>query len=249
MKPLFIFLFLFPAWGMAQLTKVTIVTSDVDNFWKAYDTIIQAKDSASQHRLLHQYYLSKGSEGLKALTQVRNYTDKEYVHAINNYPRFWKSVRKNTSAIDQLVPQVHTDIAKLEKAYPALKPATIYFAVGVFRTNGTTQGNKILIGSEAALADRSTYVDELPEWRKPFYREAEQINNLALLCTHEYIHTQQKPLVENLLSKCLYEGVAEFISCHVTGKASASPAIAFGKANTDTVISRFVQDLFMMSNR
>ncbi len=47
---------------------------------------------------------------------------------------------------------------------------------------------------------------------------------------------------------CLYEGVAEFVSCKVTGKKSNSTAIEFGKANQTKVINQFVLDLFLMSN-
>ena len=98
-----------------------------------------------------------------------------------------------------------------------------------------------------ALADSTTIIDELPAWRQPFYKEYNPKKNIALLCTHEYVHTQQKALVENLLSMCLYEGVAEFISSKATGKQSNSPAIKFGKANHDKVIKQFVADLFLMN--
>lgn len=105
-----------------------------------------------------------------------------------------------------------------------------------------------MIGAELSLADKTTDVSRFPEWRQQFYKNQDPLSELALLCTHEYIHTQQKQLVENLLSMCLYEGVAEFISCKVTGKKSASPAIEFGKANQKAVVDQFVSDMFIMSN-
>lgn len=228
--------------------KQAFVTTDIDNFWKAYNKITATTDSIEQYRFLNELYLDKASAGLKSLIEVRNYTDKEYIDAIRAYPQFWKSIKPNTINTKKLFPSIQSDINKLKQVYPGLKPATIYFSVGAFRTNGTIQGNQVLIGSELALADNKTIIDELPAWRKPFYKEYNPVNNLSLLCTHEYIHTQQKPLVENLLSMTLYEGVAEFISCLATGRRSASPAIEFGKANRQLVISRFVEDLFTMSN-
>jgi len=167
---------------------------------------------------------------------------------ITKYPKFWMSIKPNTLRVKSLYSTINTDIKKLKKAYPDLKLSTIYFTVGSFRTNGTIQGDKILIGSELSLADRNTIIDELPDWRKPFYKTQNPINEIALLCTHEYVHTQQKELVENLLSMCLYEGVAEFISCKVTGKKSVSPAIAFGKANQKIVVNKFVSDMYTMKN-
>ncbi len=93
-----------------------------------------------------------------------------------------------------------------------------------------------------------TVIEEFPSWRQPFYKSQNPINELPLLCTHEYIHTQQKELVENLLSMCLYEGVAEFVSCKVTDTKSDAPAIEFGKANQKKVIDKYVSDLFTMTN-
>lgn len=230
--------------------KITqrFVSSDIDNFWVAYNKIIATKDSSEQYHLLKTLYINKGSEGLKSLIEARNYTDKDFIDWMTKYPKFWKSLKPNTLKAKSLYPTINTDIQKLKTAYPSLRPATIYFTIGAFRTNGMTQNNQILIGSEFSLADKTTDVSEFPEWRQQFYKMQNPIGELALLCTHEYIHTQQKPLVENLLSMCLYEGVAEFVSCKVTGKKSASPAIEFGKANEKIVVDKYVSDLFLMTN-
>lgn len=233
---------------LAQKFRQRFVSNDIDNFWIAYDKIVATKDSASQYRLLKELYLSKGTPGLQGLMAVRNYSEKDFIDAINRYPKFWNSIRPNTKKVAGLYPAIDANIQKLKQAYPGLKPATIYFSVGAFRAGGTIQGNKVLIGSELSLADKTTVVSELPAWRQPFYETQHPIKELPLLCTHEYIHTQQKPLVYNLLSMCLYEGVAEFISCQVTGTKSDAPAIEFGKANQQAVVNKFVNDLFIMTN-
>lgn len=249
MKFFFLILsFSFTTMSFAQKFEQKFVSTDIDNFWKAYDKILSAKDSVSQYTFLKELYLDNATPGLKSIIEVRNYKEKDFVDMIKKYPRFWSSVKPNTLKVKNLYPAINSDITKLKKAYPDLKPATIYFTVGAFRTNGTIQGDRILIGSELSLADRNTVIDELPDWRKPFYKTQNPIKEIALLCTHEYVHTQQKELVENLLTMCLYEGVAEFISCKVTRKKSASPAIAFGKANQKMVVDKFVSDLFTMKN-
>lgn len=232
----------------AQRSKQNFVSTDIDNFWIAYDKIISTTDSVKQYKYLKEYYLDKATQGLKSLIEVRNYSDKEFIDAITKCPEFWKSIKQNTLKVKNLYPKINADIQQLKKAYPALKPATIYFAVGAFKAGGTTRNDRVLIGSELSLADKNTFIDELPTWRQPFYRTQNPIKELPLLCTHEYIHTQQKELVENLISMCLYEGVAEFISCKVTGKKSTTPAIEFGKANQKIVIEKFVSDLFIMTN-
>ena len=228
--------------------KQVFESSDLTYFWTAYDLIVATTDTIEKQELLENLYFNPSTPGLDALLEVRRYTSKDYLDAIANYPKFWASLRAKTQSVETLYPAIESDIEKLRAAYPALKPATIYFAMGAFRTNGTVYRDRVLIGAECALADRFVVIDELPEWRQPFYRESEPRENLPLLCTHEYLHIQQKPLVENLLSMCLYEGVAEFISCLVTGKKSTVPAIDFGKAHEKEVVDLFVKDLYVMSH-
>ncbi len=234
--------------SFAQSLKQVFVSTDIDNFWVAYDKIISTTDSVKQYNYLKECYLNKGTQGLKSIMEVRNYSDKDFIDAINKYPKFWNSLRLNTLKAKSLYPEINSDIQKLKKAYPNLKPSTIYFTIGALRTGGTTLGNKVLIGSELSLADKNTFIDELPTWRQPFYKTQNPIHEIALLCTHEYIHTQQKEIVHNLISMCLYEGVAEFISCKVTNKKSDAPAIEFGKANQKIILDKFVADLFIMTN-
>ena len=235
--------------SFAQKFKQNFVSTDIDNFWVAYEKIISEKDSTKQYSLLKEFYLDKATPGLKSIIEVRNYREKDFIDMITKYPKFWNSIKKNTLEAKNHYSSINSDIKKLKKAYPGLKPSIIYFTVGAFRTNGTIHGNKILIGSELSLADKNTVIDELPDWRQSFYKTQHPANEIALLCTHEYVHTQQKELVDNLLSMCLYEGVAEFISCKVTGKKSTTPAIEFGKANQKIVIEKFESEKIKMKKK
>jgi hypothetical protein len=247
MKKAIAILFLISGFCYGQQFRQEFIDTDIANFWRAYDKIVVEKDTVKQLQVLQREYIDKATPGLKSLMLVRRYSAKEYWDAIRKYPKFWESIRGNTMSVAKHLPEIDSDIKKLQRLYPALKPVPIYFAIGVFRTGGTAHEGKVLIGAEASLADQKAIIDELPDWRKPFYSGNNPVSGLALLCTHEYIHTQQNELVENLLSKCLYEGVAEFVSCLATGKPSAVPAIAFGKANEKTVVARFVQDMYKMT--
>jgi len=227
---------------------VEFEANDIDHFWEAYDKIVDTEDSLLQKQYLRELYLDKGTAGLNDLVKARGYSEEEYLEGILAHPEFWKSIKSNTINTPDYQKEITSDIHKLKSVYPELGPAKIYFSVGAFRTNGTAVGKNVIIGSEQALADKHTAIDEFPEARQTFYKNYRPLENLALLCTHEYIHTQQNELVHNLLSKCLYEGVAEFISCKATGKTSTSPAITYGKANEEIVVEKFVEDLYLMSN-
>jgi Predicted Zn-dependent protease (DUF2268)/Bacterial Ig-like domain len=232
----------------AQSIEQKFSNSDVVNFWTAYDKIISTKDTLKQTEFLRTLYINKASAGLKAMIEVRNYSEQEFLNWILNYPNFWNSIRSNTLKVSENYVSINNDLQKVKGLYTTYRPADIYFMIGAFRSGGTIQGNKILIGAELSLADEFTNTDGFPTWRIPFYKNQKPKEELALLCAHEFIHTQQNKSVENLLSMCLYEGVAEFVSCKATGKNSTTPAIAYGKANEAKVVDKFVQDLFLMSN-
>ncbi|HRI28752.1 MAG TPA: hypothetical protein PK715_11900, partial [Chitinophagales bacterium] len=127
-----------------QIKGQNVVWTDVDNFWLAYDKIIQTKDSVTQYNLLEDLYFSKATDGLIAMRQVRNYTAKDYIDVINNYPNFWNSIRKNTLRAIEFGEEFNYGIEKLRQLYPALKPAKIYFTIGAMRSNGTTLDSLVL---------------------------------------------------------------------------------------------------------
>lgn len=229
-----------------------VVTTDIDNFWYAYNIIIQESDSLKQVELFDSLYIQEGSVGLHAIMELRNYSAQEYVALINSYPKFWSSIRSNTTKAQQFANDLSDGIAKLEALYPELKPAKIYFTIGCMRTNGTTRDSLVLIGSELAMADSRTDISEFDGETKDWltnYFGTNPINDLVLLNIHEYVHTQQKEQVHNLLSIAIREGVAEFVSNLAMNKPSAVAAIAFGKENAAEVREKFEQEMFYPNNQ
>ena len=250
---LLIFIFLVSFLKLFSQINSNFVTSDIDNFWTAYDKIISTKDSVQQYNYINQLYIYKGSNGLKAIMLARRYTDKSYIDAINNYPLFWKSIRANTFKSKQIAKDIESDVSKLKKLYPALRPSKIYFTIGAFRTPGTTMDSMILIGSEIAMADKNVITKEFPKTLSnlPPYFATNPIDNMGFSNVHEYVHTQQKTTIgDNLLAQCVLEGVAEFIAVKATGKKSTAPALTFGyeKGNFEKIRTRFETQMFNASN-
>ncbi len=247
--PFFIVLLISAIWSCNTTNSNTsnVITTDIDNFWEAFDQVQTTTDTTQQDQYLKELFFDKGTPGLKAIMEVRNYTPAEYRQAINSYPTFWVSIRENTYKADKIGAELDQGIEKLRAVYPELKPAKIYFTIGALRTNGTTMDSMVLIGSELALADEHTSTEEFPEASREDrsrYFATNPIDNVVLLNVHEYVHTQQNPIVHNLLSQCLFEGVAEFVSVKAMGVPSASPAIEFGKKNEDRVRAKFEEEMF-----
>ncbi|MGI9034516.1 MAG: Ig-like domain-containing protein [Pyrinomonadaceae bacterium] len=233
--------------GLFAQNTQNIVTTDIDNFWSAYDKIITTKDNAEQLEYLNKLFIEKGTLGLKGIMQAREYTPQEYVDAINKYPLFWKSIRENTLKAKSFAKEIEIGISRLKKLYPELKPANIYFTIGVLRTGGTTIGNNVLIGSEISLADENTDISELPENFNNLktYFKSNPINGIVFANVHEFVHTQQKTTVcDNLLGQSVMEGVAEFLATKALETPSGSPAIAYGKSNEPKIKNAFAGEMF-----
>jgi len=231
------------------LAQKNIVTTDIKNFWKAYDQIKATKDSATQINIIQNSYINKGTPGLKALMEVRNYTPQGFIYAINHYPKFWSSVRANTLKVGDYGQKIENAIASLNKLYP-LKTAKIYFSIGALRTGGTTLADKVLIGTEISMADDKTDTEEL---QKNFphlvsFFKTRPIDGLVFTNVHEYVHTQQKTTIGNtLLTQVVLEGVAELLAEKALKVSSPNPQMAFGKANDAKIKTAFEKEMFSSS--
>lgn len=235
----------------SKIDSSNIITEDIALFWNAYDQITSTKDSTQQYQLLEDLYLSKGSDGLKAMIKSRNYTSKDFLDAINHHPKFWASIRENTLKADQFSTSLNEGIEKLRAVYPHLKPAKMYFTIGALRSNGTTMDSLVLIGSELAMTDQNTITSEFTKERADGFRtffDSNPIDGLVLLNVHEYVHTQQNPFIGNLLSQVIYEGIAEFVSVIAMDQPSNAPAVEFGK-NNPKVREAFEKEMFNMNNQ
>ncbi|GGE88790.1 hypothetical protein GCM10010984_03060 [Chishuiella changwenlii] len=228
-------------------SKKLVVTDDIQRFWNTYDVIIQEKDSIKQIEHIKEMYISKGTPGLSAIMQARNYTAESYIYAIRNYPKFWNSVRNNTLSANNYAKKIEKGLKKFTKIYPEAKPAKIYFTIGALRTNGTTMQDKVLIGAEIAMTDTKTYTEEI---KKDFpylinYFNTNPINDLEFLNVHEYIHTQQKSTIGNsLLAQTMMEGVAEFLTEVTLKTKSPNPQIEFGFKNEEKIKQEYSKEMF-----
>lgn len=231
----------------AAVRQPLVVTEDIARFWRAYDQIQVAQSREEKAVILRREYVTPGSPGLHAMMERRRYSVDSYLDAIERYPRFWASIRGNTLKAGAHAEQIEQGLHRLQRIYPNAKPATVYFTMGALMSGGTTLDDKVLIGAEISMADRTAVTAELPEplagnLRRHF--DTDPVSHLVLLNVHEYVHTQQGAFGADLLSVALQEGVAEFVSTLAMEVPSASPAISFGQANLQRVRERFAAEMF-----
>jgi len=231
----------------SSVAQTRVTTHDITHFWEAYDRIKATNDTAEQRQLLHSHFIAKASVGQLAMFEARRYTPDEYLHAIRSYPRFWASVREHMLSADIHVQAMQDGVERLRVLYPQMRPADIYFTVGVLRSGGTITDGMVLIGSEIALADSSTVTDEFPAelGHLPGHFATNPRQDIAFANVHELIHTQQPGRWGyDLLSQSLHEGIAEFIPTLAMDRPSYAASVRYGVANTEKVRAVFEEELF-----
>jgi hypothetical protein len=236
-----------PAVGQSVAQRV--VTSDIDRFWLAYDSVRTTTDSVRQLTYLQRFYIEPGSAGLRALMATKGYTASEWVGAMRRYPRFWNSIRPRTQLVKTGVPGLEPYLDKLKALYPALRPATIYLTVGCLRTGGTTEGNAVLIGVELATGNAGVDLSEFPPAKREFLARLyarDPLRDLLQVCVHEYVHTQETHYGNNVLGQAIYEGTCDFVAEQVMGRSVEMPYMRYGPLHETALKARFKTEMFQL---
>ncbi len=221
-----------------------VSTADIDRFWIAYDSARTTTDTVLQEQYLQRLYIDPGTEGLKAFMKLRQYDAALYVKLIDEYPKFWNSVRANTLRVKNKTAAIEKGILMLKALYPDMQPATMYFTIGGLRSGGTTSGSMVLIGTEIAAADSTTDASELSSYYQTIFRH-QNSSRLVELNVHEYVHTQQQQDEDNtLLGKALQEGGADFIAGQATTSPNTSPYMIYGRQHDTTVKAKFKAQMY-----
>ncbi len=220
-----------------------IFTSDIDNFWIAYDSIRNTDNHPKKLELIKRLYTDKGTEGLKTFMKVRDYNDTLFVNIIDQYPKFWNSVRPNTLTIKTKTKELEASVARLKKIYPELKEAEMYFTVGGLNSGGTVSGNKVLVGSEIATGLPSTDVSEFQsDWLKTVFAQ-QSLDHIVSLNIHEYIHTQQNGERRRVLNKAIKEGSCDLIAELVMDKPLERKYLSYGAAHAADIKKEFKKEM------
>ena len=87
-------------------TSNVIFTSDIDNFWIAYDSIKTTDNADKKLAFIRNLYIEKGTKGLNAFMKARQYNDTLWVKLIDKYPKFWNSIRSNTLEVKEKTAEI-----------------------------------------------------------------------------------------------------------------------------------------------
>lgn len=223
-----------------------IYTSDIDNFWIAYDSIQSTNVYSQKIKFINSLYIDKGTKGLKTFMKVRDYNDTIYIKLIDSYPKFWNSIRPNTLTIRNKTKELTKAVKKLKKLYPELKEGEMYFTIGGLRSGGTLYENMVLVGAEIATGTPKTDVSEFEnDWLKNVFSK-HSLDNIISLNIHEYVHTQQKQNnSELLLHHAIKEGSCDFITELVLESPIEKQYTYYGNNNFSELKKKFKEEMFL----
>ena len=109
--------------GQKQMSY-KIETSDIANFWVAFDSIKRSDNKAEVFRKL---YLEKASDLFKKMISmsgdIRN--PENYLESFEKYPKFWESLRKPTMALQNISLDIESCFEKVKSIYPKFKNSNV----------------------------------------------------------------------------------------------------------------------------
>lgn len=232
--------------AIGQTIKTKIFTTDIDNFWVAYDSVKKTDNKELQIKIVQELYLNKATEGLKEFMITREHSAKRHLDNILKYPKFWISVRPKTLEISTYKTEIQGIMLRFKKLYSNFKQPDIFFSIGCLNSGGTTTKDKILIGSEIACSNKTTESSELGNWLEGVFKNQ---TNVLDMVAHEVGHTQQKngdaenDGNSNLLGYSIAEGSCDFISELLLQKPVNSPYMIYGKANEKELWKLFEKEM------
>jgi hypothetical protein len=242
--------------------KAKFVTSDIDNFWCAFDLAAKETDREKKIEIFQREYLDKGSIGLKDFLRLRIKSAKTLTETVEKLPHFFASIRPSTLRIKEMEKQMRQSFRKFKKIYPEAVFPDVFFVIGVTNTGGTASENGLLIGAELYGATSSTPREEFPDLYKAFLPEEKDPNqlrlkvnklldvslkpveNLAPVVAHESCHFNQKyPKLDTLLAKSVQEGACDLIAKLTAGKPINPPQHVYGNQHEAELWSEFQTEM------
>lgn len=203
--------------------QIEVITSDISNFWTAFDSVQTTQDAAKQTEFIQKLYLDKATFGLKYAVSSSNANVENWVEMINNSKEQLLRIRPFTLSVLSQKPKIDAKIDRFKALYPDFKKGNIYFVIGTGIFGGRVSEGHLIIGAEKMASEKA-------DWAVP-------------IVLHEYVHTQQKLENDALLSHSIMEGMADFIAELVDERnlAEVYPGshIDFGNKNEKAVWTEF----------
>jgi len=231
-----------PTVGTHDPTRTRLITTDVVNFWKAYD--IARSDTAHRADIYRQYYLNVGTDGLQDYFAIKVRSINRFVTEHNKKRAFYAAIRKNTTMVEQLKPGMISSFVRLKEYYPEAWFPDIYFVIGAFTSMGTSTDNGLLIGLDQLARSADIPLGELSMWERNNFQELAKLPNVV---AHELIHFNQNGIKRDttLLCAALVEGMADFLGELISGNTANERLHVWAKGREKKIWEDFEKEMYL----
>lgn len=221
--------------------KAHLVTSDIDNFWRAYDLATKETSREKKKEIYQREYFDKGSIGLQDFIKLRIQNAESLLTVIEKRPLYYASIRKETLKVSSMSAKIHQSFRNLKRLYPDAVFPDVYFTIGKLSSGGTTSKNGLLIGTEMFGKTKDSPVSELSGWLKDVLKP---IDTLPAIVAHEVIHFEQDTANSSkLLAQSINEGAADFIGEMVAGQMINPHLHTYGNPRERELWEEFRQEM------
>ncbi len=218
-----------------------LVTSDVVNFWTAYDAgrIGQRQDA------FRKLYFEAGTPALQEFLNQRVGSPQSLESLVDDrFPAFFATARPYMLQVDQQRDAILGYLARFREIFPAADFPTVTFVVGPLTTKEMIGRNGVVI--DVAAFSRGAGVDVTEVARKPLTTAAPP-ERLPLMVVHELVHTQsvadEGAAVPGLLVDLVREGAADFVTELVTRIDPNSHTDAWAKSRRADLFQDLARNL------
>ena len=191
--------------------KTEIVTSDIDNFWQAFDAARPDFNPGP----FQKFYIDKGTKGVDGFMKRRIQNAENLARVVKACQKYYGSIRPSLDSIPGMKDRIRQSLVKLKDLYPKAVFPPVYFVIGALSSGGTSTGAGLIIGAEMYGLTSQTPTDELNTWLKTVIKP---VGDVPHIVAHELIHFQQKYDGGTLLAASIKEGAADFMAELISGK-------------------------------
>ena len=218
--------------------RARLVTSDIENFWKAYDLATPDNNL----NVFKREYFEKASPGLKDFIKLRIGSVCALVDKIESAPRYYASMRASTLKIAEMRDLIRASLSKLKAIYADAIFPDVYFVIGRMTSGGTVSSSGLLIGAEMHARTENVPNNELNDWEKVVIKP---ISELPAIVAHELIHFQENHTDRSntLLKQAVKEGMADFFGEMISGKMINDHLHSYGNPREKELWQKFKSEM------
>ncbi|MEN8145900.1 MAG: hypothetical protein ABFS14_13255 [Gemmatimonadota bacterium] len=223
--------------------QARLVWDDVLHFAEAHEAISTGAEPVAT---LRDAYFGQASAGLEDYVQLYGGGPERLAAALVRWPGFYAGLLRMPALISRQESDVRQLYRTLRQLYPPAKFPPVYYVVGHLRVGGFVRPQGLVIGTDIYGWQEDTNLGEFPNGVGAI-RPSEQ---MPYQIAHELIHYQQYARnqlaltsLDDLLSRTINEGAADFLGELISGGHVNSRAHAYGREHEKDLWCRFRSEM------